>query len=488
MPLTYVASPPQASHAVSDEALIRASFDAGPFATLLFTPELVLLDANAVHVASTGTSREALAGRFMFDVFPKNPDQDGPDTETVIRGSVARVLETRRADEVPVQKHDLPMPDGGFERRYWRMIHSPIVVDGEIVAIRQDSWDVTATVLSEKRQDAFQRSATAVSNLAFWELHPEHDRFVRSPELEATFGFAPGEVGLSVQPFLARLHPADLETVETLFAALMEGPLNAVELVELRALPPKGETRRLLMRAEPSYDKQGHRILLGTLLDVTELRQNEEALSRALVEKEALLDDVNHRVKNSLQLVSSILAIGARSERSESARRKIADAADRVRAVAAVHASLYNRDDLRTVEFGTHLRAFCEQLAQSAGADERGIALELDTCEAQLSTDKTVALSLIVNELVTNAFKYAFAEVAESGATIRITLAPELDGSLALTVADNGTGQGPTSGSEASTAESGLGSRLIESLAAQVDGKLDQSRDGGWSTRLVFKA
>ena len=487
MPLTYVAPPPEALLATSDEVLIRTSFDAGPFATLLLTPELILLDANSAHVASTGVPREKLAGQFMFDVFPKNPDHSGPDTEAVIRASVARVMETRRADEVPVQKHDLPMPDGSFERRYWRMIHSPVVVEGNIVAIRQDSWDVTATVQSEKRQDALQRSATAVSNLAFWELHPEHDSFVRSPELDATFGFATGEIGPSIAPFLARIHPADVETVETLLARLMEGPLEAVELVELRVSLPNGGVRSLLMRAEPSYDRQGHRILIGTLLDMTELRQNEEALRRALVEKEALLDDVNHRVKNSLQLVSSILAIGARSEESETARRKIADAADRVRAVAAVHASLYNRDDLRSVAFGTHLRAFCEQLAQSAGADARGIALELDACDAQISTEKAVALSLIVNELVTNAFKYAFAEVAEPGAAIRITLTPELDGTLALTVADNGTGQGPVSGSAGSQATSGLGSRLIESLAAQVEGELAVSRDGGWSARLAFK-
>ena len=462
----------------------------------------MILEGNATHTRMAGVPREAMVGRFIFDVFPSNPEAGEADTEAVIRASVARVVETRAADEVPLQRHDLPLPHGGFEHRWWRMIHSPVIEGGRVTAIRQDAWDVTAQVQREQRAEALQRAATAISNMAFWEFDPATDRFTRSPELDGVFGFAPEEAGPLATPFFARLHPDDLEPVREVFADLMAGSIDTTAETELRAVRPDGTTLHMLLRAQPAIGRDGRRTLIGTTLDVTELRRHERELAAALDDKDVLLAEVNHRVKNSLQLVSSILAIGARTETDPSTRAKLTAAAERVRAVAAVHSTLYHSDDVRTVDLGAHLRAFLAQIADGAGLEERDIHLVVDVCDATVPTEKAVPISLIVNELVTNALKYAFpgrddgladesSPARDDRPTITVSLTRHPDATLALTIADNGVG-GTISDAAASSERArpdgaeGLGSRLVPSLAAQIGAELEQSHDQGWSTRITF--
>ena len=475
----------RAMHTLSD----RSAVDASPFATLLFTPDLVLLDANAAHVAMAGVAPEAMRGRSMFGVWPKSPDHDGPDTEDVIRASVARIMASNMPDEVPLQRHDLPLEDGTFEYRYWRMIHSPIRNDdGAIVAVRQDSWDVTESVRAEQRSRTLQRAAQTIAGMAFWEVDTETGRMTGSAELEAMFGFARGETAGDLSVFYERVHPEDMDELQTAMGSMVEGPSGVARQMEYRVVLPDGSQRHLLVRGEKIVGADDTRTIVGTTLDMTPLRQHETDLKAALAQKDALLGEVNHRVKNSLQLVSSILAIGARGETDASAKAKLLAAADRVQSVAAVHSALYHSDDVRFVAFGAHLRNFVARLATSAGADERGIAVSVDAIEVALRTERAVALSLIVNELLTNSLKYAFPDNTMPGTPhVRVTLSQHEHGKLALRVADNGRGgSDPPHAVENVTDATGLGSRLIASLAAQIKGEVETIRENGWTTHILF--
>lgn len=221
---------------------------------------------------------------------------------------------------------------------------------------------------------------------------------------------------------------------------------------------------------------------------------------RLLDEKEVLLGEVNHRVKNSLQLVSSILSLQARSAQDEAATLLQAASA-RVQAISSVHAALYHDDDVRTVEFGSYLYRFCDRLADALGASERGISLRVDAEQLVLSADKAVPLSLIVNELVTNAFKYAFpedlngTEGEDSNASVTVQLASNSDGGFFVEVSDSGNGSGtmPVSksfgdekdmGSKEST---GLGTTLVKTLARQLNATIKKKQADGWVVRLEFE-
>ncbi|PWJ10194.1 sensor histidine kinase [Jannaschia seohaensis] len=477
----------------------RALLDASPIASLIFTPDLVLLHCNAAHSRASGVSCDALRGRAMFDVFPKNPDAEGPDTEETIRASVRRAIETSAPDEPPIQKHDLPRADGSFEPRYWRIIHTPVIADGQVAAIRQDSWDVTAAILDAERQQTLQRVAGTLAGIAFWELDPAADRILHSPEFDLLFGFAPAEGSDATRPFSTyaeRIHTEDREIIETAIAALLaEGP-GAVRQLEYRVIRSDGAIRHALLRGETVRARGGRLVLTGITLDITDLVAKEARLATLLEEKEALLGEVNHRVKNSLQLVSAILSMEARhAAPSEAARLR--SAAGRVQSVAAVHASLYQGQTVGRIEIAAHLETFCQRLAASLGAADRGISLVVEAAPAQLSASKAIPLSLIVNELVTNAFKHAAFEPEARAPVVAVRLSPGAQGGWVLTVSDSGTSSGTDRPPQASVSDAsadpqdgtagGLGSKLIDALVRQIGGTIEQGRDDGWTTRISFE-
>lgn len=257
----------------------------------------------------------------------------------------------------------------------------------------------------------------------------------------------------------------------------------------------RGDGTMFWMRiiGEPVRSSKGEAI--GATVALVDIEEE----MRLLEEKEILLGEVNHRVKNSLQLVSSILSLQARAAPKEAAELLNAASA-RVQAISSVHAGLYHDDDVRIVEFGGYLRRFCGRLADAMGAGERGIALQVEAEELVLSADKAVPLSLIVNELVTNAFKYAFAderigsEGTDDNATVTVRLFSNDDRTVCVEVADNGSGAGTQSALKSFTNEqnignekTGLGTTLTKILAQQLDAKVEKKQVDGWIVKLEFE-
>jgi two-component sensor histidine kinase len=196
------------------------------------------------------------------------------------------------------------------------------------------------------------------------------------------------------------------------------------------------------------------------------LRAREAALKSALAEKDMLLREVNHRVKNSLQLVSSLFGLHRTEIKDPEARSQFMNAANRVSTVAKVHQRLYQGSNVYRVEFGQYLRDLCGDLSTALA---RGSGQEL-ICRAEecdLPTDQVVPLALIVNELITNAFKYA---VQDRPGKVEVSWGRTADGSLELVVRDDGPGmkEGIVEGQA-----SGLGLRLVNALARQLHAKLD---------------
>lgn len=218
--------------------------------------------------------------------------------------------------------------------------------------------------------------------------------------------------------------------------------------------------------------------------DVTEI-----ALRTALQEKEAeiqqknfLLREVDHRVRNSLALISSMLQLQARSTTDPSVRQQFIEASRRVITVGHVHQRLYQTGELRALDFGDYLRALTADLSDSAGSDASK-RLVLETTPATLNADTVIPLGLIVNELVTNAFKHG--ERKPGRLTVNVSFAQD-DGGLRLTVQDDGPGLPDGFDPKRNT---GLGMRLVNGLILQLSGRLEfeSNGDGTRFTVLVPK-
>jgi two-component sensor histidine kinase len=219
----------------------------------------------------------------------------------------------------------------------------------------------------------------------------------------------------------------------------------------------QGHFRELMVQAIDGALRQ-HRMRVAK--DKAE-REVREALARA----EMLLHEVNHRVANSLALVASLTRLQRNAVTDASARNVLDEMQVRIAAIAGVHRRLYTSSDVTSVELDTYLAGLVEELEAAMRAIGRDHAIILTADPVKLATDKAVSLGIIVTELVTNAFKYAYS--GEARGDIRVRLSREADEAI-LTVEDDGvgwSGEGPASGT-------GLGSRIIKATAASLQSKV----------------
>ncbi len=227
--------------------------------------------------------------------------------------------------------------------------------------------------------------------------------------------------------------------------------------------------------------------------DVTAEKTLERALQESLAEKETLLREIHHRVKNNLAVVGSLISLQMGSVTDSQALEALNQTLSRVRTMGLLHEHLYGRKNLGAVEMGDYLDELVRLILSIA--QTRPPRVSVTAASVQLSLHRAVPCALIVNELVTNALKYAWpspepgiAPTAEDGAPgaeprLKIHLAVE-NGSVRLSVADNGVGLPP--GIDTGRIRSGLGFTLVRGLARQLDGTAIFTSDGGFSATVVF--
>ncbi len=212
------------------------------------------------------------------------------------------------------------------------------------------------------------------------------------------------------------------------------------------------------------WSVEGSGSITGILRDVTERRRVQRELSRALEQKSLLLREVNHRVKNSLHLVSSLLQLQMRGLSDPALRHHVQDAIGRIHAIAQVHSRLYQTERFETVELSTYLRALCDDLVSASG-DSASFNLRVEADTVDLAIDQAVPLGLIANELITNAIKHGAGRTLE----VVLSLRRAAEG-LLFTVSDDGPGLPADFRLDATRS---LGMRIISTLSRQIGGTLE---------------
>src|SRR5436190_12772891 len=221
---------------------------------------------------------------------------------------------------------------------------------------------------------------------------------------------------------------------------------------------------------------------MSIVRDITDRRRAEELIQASLREKEALLREIHHRVKNNLQITSSLLRLQAGAIENGEARQAFAETQHRIRSMALVHEKLYQSTNLSRIDFGDYIRTLGDLLFKSFAADPSRIQLTVIGDEVLLSIDTAVPCGLIVNELLLNALKHAFPE-GERGEII-VELADGGDGWCRLAVRDDGVGLPDDMSGDSGT----LGLQLVRGLVAQLDGRLAIERGrGGAGFTISFR-
>jgi chemotaxis protein methyltransferase CheR len=248
---------------------------------------------------------------------------------------------------------------------------------------------------------------------------------------------------------------------------------------------PKLGHRILLLNARKLFYEDGvHNTILLTVADITDRRAAERERDQLLLEKDLLLQEMQHRVANSLQIIASILLMKARRVTSEETRTHLHDAHRRVLAVAAVQKHLHATIGNESIDLAHYLKELSVSLAASMIVDGRPISIEVQSDEGRATSRDAVSIGLIVTELVINAVKYAFPDNTPGGIiTVAYDSHPP---DWCLTVSDNGIGK---SNENNALAKPGLGTSIVAALAGQLDAQVETtSSPDGLSTSIRHAA
>ena len=211
-------------------------------------------------------------------------------------------------------------------------------------------------------------------------------------------------------------------------------------------------------------------------------REAEEYLKKSLAEKEILLREVHHRVKNNMQIISSILRMQSRNIDDPKLKDVLQESQNRIHSMALIHENLYNNKSLANINFSSYIKSLTNNIARSYTSHQANVTFDYQIDDAYLPMDIAIPCGLIINELISNSFKYAFKD--KSDGTISIHFTNPKDDEYKLVVSDNGVGISDTFDI---TKTKSLGMKILHKLVQQIEGTLVSDFSNGTKFTIIFK-
>jgi len=374
---------------------------------------------------------------------------------------------------------------------------------GEIYRFAGIAEDITKRKLAEQAlkssQHFIQRIADASPNILYIYDILERRSFYINRQVATILGYTPPEIQTMGAAFLQTIvNPNDLPLLRVHFAKFEAAKDGEILTVEYRVRHYNGEWRWIYSRDTVFSRTSDGKVqqILGTATDITERKEAEAQIQASLKEKELLLKEIHHRVKNNLQIVSSLLWLQADTIDDPAVVRLFEDSQNRIESMALVHQKLYGSDDLSRINLGEYLEELIYYLCESYNISSEDVRLEIDVEPIYLNIETVIPCGTIVTELVSNIFKYAFPKQSgDRGQDVKISRAttdavamikcyerPE-DRKIILIIGDNGVGL-PESLEFPKTKSLGL--QLVWDLTKQLKANLELDRSKGTQYQLTF--
>lgn len=390
--------------------------------------------------------------------------------------------------------------EGTGEIRWIRDRSFPVKNElGEIYRFAGIAEDITKRKLAEEAlkssQHFIQRIADASPNILYIYDLIERRNFYVNRQISSILGYTPPEIQTTNSTLLQTiLHPKDYGLLIAHFAKFDTEEDGNIFTVEYRVKHRRGDWRWMYSRDTVFSRTSDGKVqqILGTATDITERKEAEAKIQASLEQKELLLKEIHHRVKNNLQIVSSLLWLQANTIEDPAVVRLFEDSQNRINSMALVHQKLYGSDDLSQINLGEYLEELVYYLCESYNISSEDIQLQINVEPIFLNIETVTPCGTIVTELVSNIFKYAFPELMgdrepksqshRATAMIECYQRPE-DQKIILTVGDNGIGL-PESLEFPKTKSLGL--QLVSDLTKQLKATLELDKSNGTKYKLIF--
>ncbi len=370
------------------------------------------------------------------------------------------------------------------ERRWFQTIKKPLLgSNGEANRIFGVATDITARKQAEEklRQREEQLNlALDAARMGYWDWNLETGEVTWSYHLERMFGLAPNTFDGNYETFLSYVHPDDHDPLQE---AVQDYLASGEDLqLEFRIVLANGRIRWLEGKGKLYYNEAGVPVrMTGINLDISDRKQAQLRIQASLQEKEVLLQEIHHRVKNNLQIICSLLDLQAQHLEEPALLEMFRESQHRVRSMALVHEKLYQSQDCAKIKFAEYIESLTSYLFQAYAVDAANVALRLDIDKVILDIDTAIPCGLIINELVSNALKHAFSSHAEG--EIHVALQARSEQDFLLRVRDNG--RGLPANFDLNKVKS-LGLQLVKVLTKQLEGTLDINSENGAGFSIRF--
>jgi PAS domain S-box-containing protein len=278
------------------------------------------------------------------------------------------------------------------------------------------------------------------------------------------------------------IHPEDLECFMRFFKEHLASDQPGE--IECRSIVKPGVERWIQIFVNPKVDEKTRRpyMLVGAVKDITERKLAEEALKASLKEKEVLLKEIHHRVKNNLQIISSLLSLQIDKVKDEKLLREFHGYRNRVNTMAIIHEKLYQSESYSNIDFADYITTLVGELTSNFTLTGVPVSHEMHLDKVNLTINQAIPCGLIINEIITNSIKYAFPPGWKGDPKITIALRQDHGNNITLNISDNGIGIPHGLDSYTDT----IGVSLINLLTRQINGTLHFDGMDGASYTITF--
>nr|WP_286664022.1 PAS domain S-box protein [Fodinibius roseus] len=432
----------------------------------LFDTEGNMLRWNDYTEEVTGYTSEEISDMNVLDFF-------APQDRPIIASAIQQVLR-KGYTELEGRLKD---KSGSHIPLYLKASRVQMKGKDRILGIGIDISSLRET--QNKLEEANEKLNTAqrIAKMGYWAHNLIENESEWSEEVYNIWEVDPDTLEPSFESLLETIHPEDRE----LFLRDVEEAFPDEDFYdsEHRIITPEGKVKWILERITLNRDENGKPLMLeGIAQDITEKKKHEQAISESLEEKDTLLAEIHHRVKNNLAIISGLMELEAMESDSGELKQRLRDSQTRINSIALTHEILYQQQHFARIEFGENIKRLVVKTVKTFNGN---VELRYDTASVELNINQALPCALIVNELVTNALKHAF--YGGNGAVLEIELYSENE-EVYLRVSDNGKGLPENIDVENPKT---LGMQLVDTLKDQLDAELNISTGNGTTFELRFK-
>jgi PAS domain S-box-containing protein len=406
--------------------------------------------------------------------------------DCVLRKSVEDVLKDGTSVHGALVNPTL-LIDGEYQEHWLVVSAEPVDLNGTrnvIVAVEDISDKKRIQSALDESQHFVRRILDATPNLIYtYDLKEKKNTYTNREVLDF-LGYTPEHIKkMGASLFASILHPDDAGKVDGHHSKFHSSEETEVLEVEYRMKRADGQWRWLRSRdvlfSRDEYGKA--RQILGSAEDITERKRMEEALKHALNEKDVLLQELQHRVKNTLAIISGLIGLEVNRTTEDHVKNVLQSMRDRIASLAKLYEMLYRSGmDMNEIRLNEYIKEIATSLLNSYKPEKEQISLQLDLKEMYIDVRRAIPVGLIVNEIMTNSIKHAFNSDHEG--YIRVGLVNS-DGRVIIDVEDNGNRLQLQSYPDGSKS---LGLVLVKILTEQISGTLESNIDKGTRFRITF--